>query len=176
MRIKQKKVRQIESTLKEIYREYKNKGILSIYLWGSISLKVGTEMNEGRPLALVSGFFFRSIVLCFINTNQMNDFSPPPWDQEQQPDRPVMNPKQIKGLWIPEKYLYAPDLSITEKHLVSYIFMLDQEHNCYASNKYLGELMGISPGRVANMLTTLKKKGYIRQVSWDGRIRKLMCV
>jgi predicted nucleotidyltransferase len=36
MKIKQKKIKQIESTLREIYRDYKNKGILSIYLWGSI--------------------------------------------------------------------------------------------------------------------------------------------
>ena len=36
MMIKQKKIKQIESTLKEIYKEYKNKGILSIYLWGSV--------------------------------------------------------------------------------------------------------------------------------------------
>ena len=36
MNIKQKKIKKIESTLKEIYKRYKNKGALSIYLWGSI--------------------------------------------------------------------------------------------------------------------------------------------
>ena len=106
----------------------------------------------------------------------MTDYTVPPWEQEPHPDHPKINPKQIKGLWIPEKYLYAEDLTLTEKHLVSYIFMLDQDNNCYASNKYLGELMGISAGRIANLLTELKSKGHIQQVSWDGRIRKLRCV
>lgn len=105
----------------------------------------------------------------------MSDYTAPPWEQEILPDHPKINPKKIKGLWIPDKYLHAVDLTLTEKHLISYIFMLDQDDNCYASNKYLGELMGISPGRVANLLTELKSKGYIRQVSWDGRIRKLKC-
>jgi len=36
MRIKQKQIQLIESTLKEIYKKYKDRGILSIYLWGSI--------------------------------------------------------------------------------------------------------------------------------------------
>lgn len=37
--IKTEKITRIESILKEIYKEYKNKGILSIYLWGSILTK-----------------------------------------------------------------------------------------------------------------------------------------
>ncbi|MBI2629580.1 nucleotidyltransferase domain-containing protein [Candidatus Pacearchaeota archaeon] len=36
MRIKQKQIKLIESILKEIYEKYKDRGILSIYLWGSI--------------------------------------------------------------------------------------------------------------------------------------------
>lgn len=36
MKMRQRKIKQVESTLKEIYKEYKNRGLLSIYLWGSI--------------------------------------------------------------------------------------------------------------------------------------------
>jgi predicted nucleotidyltransferase len=36
MRVKQEQIKQIKSSLKEIYEKYEDRGILSIYLWGSI--------------------------------------------------------------------------------------------------------------------------------------------
>lgn len=90
------------------------------------------------------------------------------------PDKPTINPKGVKGLWVPEEILRHPDLTAQEKFLLTFIFHLDSsENHCYASNKYLGELMGVGEKTVKNVMTSLKKKGVIETVSWDGRIRKL---
>ncbi|MDA3806317.1 MAG: hypothetical protein PF440_00245 [Thiomicrorhabdus sp.] len=112
-----------------------------------------------------------------------SDFALPPWEQEEEnkfykvsPDNPTINPKQLKGIWMPAQYLYAEDLSLQEKILMSFIFMLDQEDHCYASNKYLGSLIGTSAKTVSNMLIALKKKNYLEQMSWDGNMRIMRCL
>ena len=103
-------------------------------------------------------------------------YAPPPWEESPQPEHPVIDPKKLQGLWIPAKYLYENDLTQKEILLVSFIHMMDQDNHCYASNRYLGELMGCNEKTVRNMLVELKKKGYIEQVSWNGKIRKLKCL
>ena len=107
-----------------------------------------------------------------------NDFAAPPWEeiQELHPDNPVINVKNIHGLWIPEQYLFAKNLNYSEKLLMSFIKMLDQENHCYASNRYLGELLGTSGKTIANMLTDLKKKKYVEHVHWNGVIRIMKCI
>lgn len=104
----------------------------------------------------------------------MNEYSLPFWEQEANPDNPAINPKGVKGLWIPEQILYNNNLTYQEKLLLTFIFHLDTTDNhCYASNKYLGELMNCTEKTIANILSGLKKKNAIETVSWDGRIRKL---
>jgi len=107
-----------------------------------------------------------------------SDYALPPWEQEltPTPDNPVINPKQIRGLWMPEQYLFSKDLSLQEKILMSFIYTLDQKDHCYASNKYLGELIGTSAKTVSNMLINLKKKEYIELLSWNGNIRIMRCL
>lgn len=95
--------------------------------------------------------------------------------QQPSPTNPTINPKQIKGLWMPSEYLFAADLNYPEKILMGFVFMLDQENHCYASNKYLGELLGVSERTIVNMVVKLKKKGYIEQVSWNGLKRVIKC-
>ncbi|MBE3086031.1 MAG: hypothetical protein IMZ64_07425 [Bacteroidetes bacterium] len=110
-----------------------------------------------------------------------SDYALPPWEQEQPtykqyPDNPTINPKQLRGVWMPEQYLYADDLTLQEKILMAFILMLDQKDHCYASNRYLGSLIGTTAKTVANMLIALKKKDYIEQVSWDGSLRIMRCL
>lgn len=95
-------------------------------------------------------------------------------DHDTNPKHPVINPKQLQGLWIPAEYLYAKDLSSGEQVLLSYIKMMDQEKHCWASNKYFSELMMCSEKRIRNMLVELKKKGYIETLTRNPRTIKCL--
>jgi hypothetical protein len=104
-----------------------------------------------------------------------SDFIAPPWEQSAQtPDNQLINPKQLQGLWIPAEYLYADDLSAGEQVLMAYIRMMDQDKHCFASNKYLGELMRCSEKRIRNMLVDLKRKGYIETLTRNPRTIKCL--
>ena len=82
--------------------------------------------------------------------------------------------RELKGLWIPEEYLWAEDLNINEKVLMSFIKMADQKEHCWASNATLSKWTGLTLGSLKNLIVALKKKGYIEQVSWDGRTKRVL--
>jgi hypothetical protein len=111
-----------------------------------------------------------------MNNIHNNDYVLPPWEKAPSPEAPTINPRQLKGLYIPAKYLYSEDLTPQEKILVSFINVMDQENHCYASNKYLGYLVGVSEKTIANMLISLKAKNYVELVSFDGIKRVLKCI
>jgi DNA-binding MarR family transcriptional regulator len=81
---------------------------------------------------------------------------------------------ELKGLWIPAAYLYAKDLTPVEMILMSYIHMADQKNHCWVSNSKFGEWLGISKLAAKNLIVKLKSKGYIEQVSWDGRSKRVL--
>lgn len=82
--------------------------------------------------------------------------------------------KELKGLWIPEEYLWAEDLNINEKVLMAFIKMADQKDHCWASNTTLANWTGLTLGSLKNLIVSLKKKGYLEQVSWDGRHKRVI--
>ena len=85
-----------------------------------------------------------------------------------------MENRKFKGVWIPKDLWLDKDLSMHEKCLLIEIDSLDNdEKGCYKSNKNLGEFLGISEGRCANIISGLKKKGLVYQCFFDGRIRGL---
>lgn len=86
-----------------------------------------------------------------------------------------MNNRDFKGVWIPKEIWLNKGLSIIEKCLLVEIDSLDNdvERGCFASNEYLGDFIGVSPGRAANIITDLKKRKFIQQVFFDGRNRGL---
>lgn len=86
------------------------------------------------------------------------------------PEQPV---KQYKGVWLPKEILDNPDLTPTEKILLAIIETLDDEEvgGCYASNEYLGDKLGTSGKAASNLIASLKKKGYLFQTKFDGRVR-----
>lgn len=111
-----------------------------------------------------------------MNNIHNSDYVLPPWEKSPSPEAPTINPRQLKGLYIPAKYLYNEDMSPQEKILMSFIFMMDQENHCYASNKYLGYLMNMDERLIRNKLVSLKKRGYLELVSYDGIKRVLRCL
>jgi hypothetical protein len=85
------------------------------------------------------------------------------------------NERDFKGVWIKKEIWLDRNLSCIEKCLLAEIDSLDndEEKGCFASNKYLGEFIGVTEGRMANIISDLKKRGYIVQCYFDGRNRGL---
>ena len=82
--------------------------------------------------------------------------------------------REIKGIWIPIEIWEASDLSWNEKILLMEVdSFTSQEKDCYFSNDYIAELLGIKPDTASKMVSSLIRKGYIRQVRFDGRKRYL---
>lgn len=86
-----------------------------------------------------------------------------------------METRKFKGVWIPAELWLEDALSITEKCLLVEIDSLDIDidRGCFASNEYLGKFLNLSAGRTANLISDLRKRGYIQQVFFDGRNRGL---
>ena len=82
--------------------------------------------------------------------------------------------RDFKGIWIPASIYLDTDLSWTEKILLVEIDSLDRNSKgCFASNKHLAKFVGKSEGRVANIITSLKKRGYVKEAFSDGHNRAI---
>lgn len=86
-----------------------------------------------------------------------------------------MNNRDFKGVWIPKEIWLNPDLTLVEKCLLVEIDSLDNEHErgCFASNEYLATFIGKTEGTTANIISDLRKRGFLETCSWDGRVRGL---
>ncbi len=70
---------------------------------------------------------------------------------------------KLKGIWIPAKIILNKNLTTTEKLVLSIILYLSEKQKyCFASNKYIGEIINVTSGRVSKVVSKLKEKGYIR--------------
>lgn len=82
--------------------------------------------------------------------------------------------RDFKGVWISKELYLDKNLSWIEKILLVEIDSLDNsEMGCFASNAYLAEFLNVSEGRCANMISDLKKRSYLYQSFFDGRVRGL---
>ena len=70
-------------------------------------------------------------------------------------------PRDFKGVWIPKEIWLSEQLSLMEKVLFVEIHSLDNEHGCYASNRYFSEFFNMSTRQIATYVSTLKEKGFI---------------
>lgn len=89
-----------------------------------------------------------------------------------------MGPK-FTGVWVPKEVLEHEGLTVTEKVAYGIIDSLDGEDGCYASNGYLGRILGVSPRQVKNIVNALLEAGLItRQVEANqhGSVRYLHTV
>lgn len=69
--------------------------------------------------------------------------------------------RDSQGVWFPKEIWLSDQLSLIEKVLFVEIRSLDNEHGCFASNKYLSDFLGIHPRRIAAHIASLKSKGFI---------------
>ncbi len=83
----------------------------------------------------------------------------------EQPDYPTYD------LNVPAIVRADKQLSPTDVYLVSLIHALDKQQNCFASNTFLAEQIGRTPGTIAVSLVKLKKLGWVVEVTGEGRRR-----
>ena len=70
--------------------------------------------------------------------------------------------QKLKGLWIPAEILLNKNLSDKEKVILAIILYLSEEtKSCFASNKYIANIVNVTPERVSKIISSLKDKGYI---------------
>ena len=70
--------------------------------------------------------------------------------------------QKLKGLWIPAEILLNDDLSDKEKIILAIILYLSEEaKRCFASNKYIANIVKVTHERVSKIISSLKDKGYV---------------
>ena len=71
--------------------------------------------------------------------------------------------QNLKGLWIPAEILLNKELSDKEKIILAIILYLSEEtKSCFASNKYIANIVNVTHERVSKIISSLKDKGYVR--------------
>lgn len=83
-------------------------------------------------------------------------------------------PRDFKGIWIPKELWIDQRLSYLEKALMAEIDSLDcGEEHCFAANDYFEKMFNAKTRTISQAITKLKRLGFIQQVGFDGRTRKL---
>ena len=71
--------------------------------------------------------------------------------------------QKLKGLWIPAEILLNEELSDKEKIILAMILYLSEEtSSCFASNKYIANIVKVTADRVSKIISSLKEKNYIK--------------
>ncbi len=79
----------------------------------------------------------------------------------------------LKYVEVPMIVLLDNDISSTSKLLMGLITTLTMKEGfCYASNKYLSNLLKVSRRTITSCITSLKRKNYIK-VENDPNMRKI---
>lgn len=79
----------------------------------------------------------------------------------------------FKGIWIPKEVWLDTKLNALDKIIYAEIDSLATEDGCYASNEYLAEFCQCSEAKITKAISKLKKLGYLKFVSFNGRQRVL---
>jgi hypothetical protein len=90
-----------------------------------------------------------------------------------------MNDKysQFSGVFIPREVLLDSGIPATAKLLFAIVQSLDNDRGCFASNEYLGGMVGLSESTVRGALAVLEEKKYIiRTVDLNGNRSITTCV
>ena len=81
--------------------------------------------------------------------------------------------RAFKGVWIPKEIWLDTNLSALDKAIYAEIDSLATEDGCYASNEHLAEFCQCSETKISRAISKLKKLGYLKFVSFNGRQRVL---
>jgi hypothetical protein len=87
------------------------------------------------------------------------------------------NEKVFRGVWIPAEIWEAHILSWMEKCLWAEISSLGTEEKpCFASNAFLAKKFNSTESSISNMISRLRSLNMVKQVSYDGRSRKMVAI
>ena len=74
-----------------------------------------------------------------------------------------MATQRLKGLWIPAEILLNEELTDKEKIILAMILYLSEEtKSCFASNKYIANIVNVTADRVSKIIGSLREKSYIK--------------
>lgn len=80
--------------------------------------------------------------------------------------------RNVKGIWIPIEIWEDRNLSWNEKILLLEIdSFTTNDKDCYMSNEFISNLLGICETSANKVLSSLISKGYVIKTSFDGRKR-----
>lgn len=92
-------------------------------------------------------------------------------DNQDQPRR------HVNGIWIPIEIWDNEELTAGDKLLLGEIDALTDKKNnkpCFASDTYLAERFKTTKSSIASRISRLRKSGYIKTISFNGRQRKII--
>ena len=76
------------------------------------------------------------------------------------------------GIMIPREILTSDLLSLIEKGIFLVICTLgDDNYECFASNRTLGDFFGVKPRRVSDHIAALRKKGFLVVTQKKNQVR-----
>ena len=89
-------------------------------------------------------------------------------------DQEIKQKHGFIGWWMPVEIIQMENISWVEKCLWCCIHSYSKgEKGCFASNEHFSKLFGVSIPTINRFLSNLKDQSLIRQISFDGRIRRL---
>lgn len=76
---------------------------------------------------------------------------------------------ELDGVWIPKEILLNNELNDKEKILLSIVLCLSSELGyCFAGNRYLSNILGVTINRVSKIISSLKDKDFIEvKINYD---------
>lgn len=81
------------------------------------------------------------------------------------------NQRGFKGVWIPKEIWSNKKLTLVEKVMLIEIDSLDNDFGCIASNAHFAEFFDLTKGRVSQIITSLKNKGFIAiKLKFNGKV------
>lgn len=81
--------------------------------------------------------------------------------------------REFTGVWIPRHIIEDSRLKPVDRLIFAEIACFNE---CWQSNLVLAKRAGCSEATAKRSVSRLKSLGYIRQTSFDGRVRKLICL
>lgn len=83
-----------------------------------------------------------------------------------------MEERIVKGIWIPIEIWKDKNLTWNEKILLLEIdSYTSKDKDCFISNEFISELLGINETNASKTISSLIKKGYVIKTRFDGRKR-----
>lgn len=83
-----------------------------------------------------------------------------------------MEERIVKGIWIPIEIWKDKNITWNEKILLLEIdSYTSKDKDCFISNEYISELLGINETNASKTISSLIKKGYVIKTRFDGRKR-----